>query len=232
MRALLPEPKSVLYGEGTTIRFTGLNLAAADLEEAGFDPKEIAEMKLWNYPDIPVRLDEPGPGFLDVRLRDGLPAADERIDRPDLYAKQGFALSVGRDSVTIGFARRDGYVNALSTLKQLLIPQEGGGYALAEADILDWPSIEKRSVSNTFAWYAGYGRIGFDMQLWGYDEWIEYLNLCSDFKINQFRRISGNDAARLQDEGLERGKPQLDRDRLHASEHLGRIPVATVRVRP
>jgi len=24
------------------------------------------------------------------------------------------------------------------------------------------------------------------MQLWGYDEWIEYLNICSDFKINQF----------------------------------------------
>src|SRR5699024_695412 len=39
---------------------------------------------------------------------------------------------------------------------------------------------------NTFAWYAGYGRIGFDMQLWGLNEWKEYLNICADFKINQF----------------------------------------------
>ena len=46
-----------------------------------------------------------------------------------------------------------------------------------------------RAVAPTFSWYAGYGRIGFDSQLWGYDEWAEFLNVCLDNKINQFNMV-------------------------------------------
>ncbi|WP_391574288.1 glycoside hydrolase family 20 zincin-like fold domain-containing protein [Cohnella sp.] len=183
---LLPEPKKAVFGEGTTGRFVGLNLITAKIASPSFDAKEIAEMKLWNYQDLAVRVDEADSLLIDIELSDALPAADGQIDRPELYEKQGFSLRVGSSGVEIAFAHRDGYVNALSTLKQLLVKHDEGGYTLQDADILDWPSIERRSVSNTFAWYAGYGRIGFDMQLWGYDEWIEYLNICSDLKINQF----------------------------------------------
>ncbi len=45
--------------------------------------------------------------------------------------------------------------------------------------------IEYRSISTTFSWYAGYGRYGFDMQLWDLDQWKQFLNVCSDYKINQ-----------------------------------------------
>ena len=57
---------------------------------------------------------------------------------------------------------------------------------MALCRIEDWPDVEVRAVSNTFTWYAGYGRMGFDMQLWGGEEWKEYLNICSDLKINHF----------------------------------------------
>ncbi|QJD85414.1 hypothetical protein [Cohnella herbarum] len=185
MRALLPEPKSYRYGEGSTERLLGFNLVTSDVTDLSFDPKEIVEMKLWNYSDLSVRVNEAGSLFVNVHLHDRLPD-DDKIDRPDLFALQGFSLLIDQNSVHIGFGHRDGYVNAWSTLKQLLRSHDEGGYVLDTIDVMDWPSIEKRSVSNTFAWYAGYGRIGFDMQLWGYDEWIEYLNMCSDLKINQF----------------------------------------------
>lgn len=186
MYALLPEPKRCEYGQGQSLTFEGINLATAALSGRDFDPKEIAEMKLWNYSDIKVKMDDASPSFLNIALTDSLPE-DAAADNRELFLKQGYTLETSAaDGVKIAYAHRDGFVNALSTLKQLLRRQDGGGYAVPEISVVDWPSIEKRSVSNTFAWYAGYGRIGFDMQLWGYDEWIEYLNICSDQKINQF----------------------------------------------
>ncbi|BBI36337.1 glycoside hydrolase family 20 zincin-like fold domain-containing protein [Cohnella abietis] len=185
MRALLPEPKSFQYGEGTTNRFQGFNLVTIGLTNSELEVKEIADKKLWNYQDITLQVDTADSTHLDIILYDRL-SGNESIEQPELFLLQGYTIKVEEAAVHIGFAHRDGYVNALSTLKQLLQRQDDGGYVLSEITILDWPSIEKRSISNTFAWYAGYGRIGFDMQLWGYEEWIEYLNICSDLKINQF----------------------------------------------
>jgi len=56
-------------------------------------------------------------------------------------------------------------------------------YTLPSCEIVDYPSVEVRAVAPTFSWYSGYGRLGFDMQLWGYDEWVEYLYQCVDQKI-------------------------------------------------
>lgn len=186
MYGLLPEPRKCAYGDGHSQPFRAFNLITSALSAAtDFDVLELAEMKMWNYKDIPVAKDSPADSALNVVLEDSLPPLEEPGES-ELYEKQGYSLQVGASEVRIRFAARDGYVNALSTLKQLLVRENGGGYKLREIDVTDWPKIERRSVSNTFAWYAGYGRIGFDMQLWGYDEWIEYLNICSDLKINQF----------------------------------------------
>ena len=46
-----------------------------------------------------------------------------------------------------------------------------------------------RAIAQTFSWYAGYGRFGFDSQLWGYEDWVQYLNICLDNKINQFNLV-------------------------------------------
>ena len=94
-------------------------------------------------------------------------------------------MDIKENGAELIFEQKDGLVNGLSTLKQRFRP-DADRYYLEAAYIKDWPTIEQRSVSNTFGWYAGYGRLGFAMQLWGYDQWVEYLNICSDFKINQF----------------------------------------------
>lgn len=141
--------------------------------------------KMWNYQNIPLHFEgADGRGDVYTVALKGGAAAPEGANR-ELFTRQGYTLKVESDGCEIGYAAHDGFVNALSTLKQLFVKQDGG-YAMDFCDIVDWPAVEWRAVSNTFAWYAGYGRLGFDMQLWGYDEWEEYLNICSDFKINQF----------------------------------------------
>lgn len=148
-------------------------------EEYG-DIAELFRYKLWNYSEIALSPEN----SVAVRLVYGLPP-QELADNDELYKKQGYCIDVNEDGITIKSLCRDGLINAISTLKQLLTKKDDG-YTVGFCEIADWPSIEIRSVSNTFAWYAGYGRLGFDMQLWGFEEWKEYLNICSDFKINQF----------------------------------------------
>ncbi len=76
-------------------------------------------------------------------------------------------------------------LNAFSTLKQLMV-KSGGGYVFGLCSIEDWPSVKYRSISGCMTWYSGFGRIGFDMQLFDYGEWLEFLNVCADLKINQW----------------------------------------------
>lgn len=184
MYGLIPEPKVYQYGSGQTAVFKGWNVVYNGLQLSEQDIRDIFVAKLWNYPDIKLNFNAPAPDYVNIRLNQELKASDQ-VTNQELYKSMGYTLDVVASEVTIGFEHRDGLVNALSTLKQLL-QKDADGYSLRLIEVVDWPSIERRSVSNTFAWYAGYGRIGFDMQLWGYDEWVEYLNICSDFKINQF----------------------------------------------
>jgi len=184
MYAMLPEAKEYKKGSGKTKEFNRIKIkvknAALSIEEM----IELLDMKLWNCPEIGVctsTKDEDG--CLILVLTKGL---DEfECENKELFLKQGYILDIKENGSEIIFEQKSGLVNGLSTLKQLF-KNGGGGYYMEKAYIKDWPAIEQRSVSNTFGWYAGYGRLGFDMQLWGYDEWVEYLNLCSDFKINQF----------------------------------------------
>ena len=97
-------------------------------------------------------------------------------------------MDIRNDQVVISYETKIGYINAVTSLKQLL-DEKNGSYILPTCHITDYPSLPVRAIAQTFAWYAGYGRIGFDSQLWGYKEWKEYLNICLDNKINQFNLV-------------------------------------------
>jgi len=185
MYGLIPEPKVYDYDKDKAYAFKGFNIVLSELRDKVSDIRDIFRMKMWNYKDVLLRFDSNADQHIDIILNDTLPEK-KVVDNLELYNKQGYILEIENNKIRVYYAQRAGLVNALSTLKQLIQKDENNNYFFPEVAIADWPTIEKRSVSNTFAWYAGYGRIGFDMQLWGYEEWIEYLNICSDFKINQF----------------------------------------------
>ncbi len=181
MKKIIPIPKEIKETGNKTGEFS--KLCFEDLRaRKTFDIFEIIDIKMWNYPDIAVLKTEE-PESYTVRIRDNAELPEGAVS--GLFEKQGYCIKIGDNGADISFIKKDGFTNALSTLKQLF-EKTKSGYQMACCEITDWPTVEQRAVSNTFAWYAGYGRLGFDMQLWGYDEWIEYLNICSDLKINQF----------------------------------------------
>ena len=181
---MLPEPKEYRKRIGKTKAFNRIGVEVKDTTLSLEEVTELVHMKLWNYPEIKVC---PSPkdedGCLILGLKKGLDGLE--CENKKLFLRQGYILDIKENGTNIIFDQKKGLINGLSTLTQLF-KKTGNDYFMEEAYIKDWPAIEQRSVSNTFGWYAGYGRLGFDMQLWGYDEWIEYLNICSDFKINQF----------------------------------------------
>ena len=166
----IPEVKRFVKGGGQTRPFRALSIDGFQWAES------LLRKKFWDYPDLGV-----GEGF-PIRVKkvesvpDGAPA--------ELFLKQGYTLKIKEDEVIIACEQREGLANALSTLKQTI--KSEGEYCFTLCDIEDWPLVENRSVSNCLTWYSGYGRMGFDMQLFGYEEWLEYLNVCADLKINQF----------------------------------------------
>lgn len=183
MYGLIPMPKHYKDKNERTKVFHTINFSTN--EALAFDPVELGKMRFWNFEEITFTVNEQSDQAIDVVLRVQSEVPEE-VDRTDLYKKQGYTLEVNQDQIELDFIEKDGFINGLSTLKQLIEETGEQSFVLKSASIIDWPSIEKRSVSNTFAWYAGYGRLGFDMQLWGLKEWKEYLNICADFKINQF----------------------------------------------
>ena len=160
MILLLPEVKQLIDKEKLTRAFSAISFQAqedADLVQ------ELAQLRFWNYPDLIGCTDD----SLPVTVIRKLPEA--KVDKPELYTKQGYALVIGEEEVFVYYAQRAGLVNALTSLKQLLKPA-ANGYCLPQCEIVDYPSLEVRAIAQTFSWYAGYGRFGFDSQLWGYDE--------------------------------------------------------------
>lgn len=183
MYGLIPMPKHYKDKDEKTKAFQAINFITK--EALAFDPVKLGKMRFWNFEEIIFTVNEQSDQAIDVILRVQSEVPEE-VDRTDLYKKQGYTLEINQDHIGFDFIEKDGFINGLSTLKQMIEETDEHSFVLKSASIIDWPSIEKRSVSNTFAWYAGYGRIGFDMQLWGLKEWKEYLNICADFKINQF----------------------------------------------
>ena len=179
MILLLPEVKKLTDNNGFTPVWKMLKLTA---DRDADTVREIAQLRFWNYRDVDLDCKE---GF-PVQVVGTLPA--ESVENEKLYRQQGYTLDITALGVRICYEQRAGLVNGLTSLKQL-IQKCDGGYRLPTCSIVDYPSLEIRAVAQTFSWYAGYGRFGFDCQLWGYEEWVEYLNICLDNKINQFNLV-------------------------------------------
>lgn len=186
----LPEPKQLTDQGGSTRAFTHLQLSTETVGDLPAEEvRDLAALRFWNFPDI-FSDDE---AALSVAVRQGSNDGVD-VDKPELFAEQGYVLEIADDGVTLSAQARDGLINGLTTLKQLLTEREvttetSEGYTLPTCRIVDHPSIPVRAVAPTFSWYAGYGRIGFDMQLWGFDEWEQFLHQCVDQKINQLNMV-------------------------------------------
>lgn len=175
---LLPEPKYLVDANALTRPFHTLRVKTEDARLVN-----IAEDRFWNYQTI-ISLDDPH--ALEIELVKSLEG--KQSDDRELFTSQGYALTVTGDKIVLYYEQKAGYINALTSIK-MLIQEEKGAYRLPCCDIVDWPSVAVRAVAPTFSWYAGYGRIGFDMQLWDYDKWVEFLNISLDNKINQFNMV-------------------------------------------
>lgn len=186
MIATFPEPKTVLDRDGATDPFASLVFDVEDIGEVSADEVvRIAEFRLSAFPEL---LDATDGYRVEIRQGD---AGEDAGDKQSLFREQGYVLDIGADAATLYAQERAGLVNGLSTLKSLIAAEEaaGNGTRLPLARIVDHPSIPVRAVAPTFSWYAGYGRMGFDMQLWGRDEWVDYLQHCLDNKINQLNMV-------------------------------------------
>ncbi len=187
---LFPEPKIARELEGYTRPFGGLAIDFGDLPEAEkADLLDIARMRFWNRRDLRISADAAGaPENGCLRLTSVPDLSGIEAENRDLFIKQGYYLKIEEGRILLKYQGKSGFIYAITTLKQLLVRQEGK-FILPRCEITDWPSVEHRAVAPTFSWYAGYGRLGFDMQLWGRDEWLEYLNTCIDSKINQMNMV-------------------------------------------
>lgn len=182
---LLPEPKMLLETGGYTKQFNQFLLRA----DKNTDPDvllETARLRFWNYKTIGISCSNGAESAIELHIIPLL--AGIHTENSELFISQGYSLEISRDSIVLKYQNNAGYINGLTSIKQLLKRKDGGFY-LPLCKITDYPSLPVRAVAPTFSWYAGYGRIGFDSQLWGFDEWAEFINICLDNKINQLNMV-------------------------------------------
>lgn len=183
---LLPEPKRLWDLGGMTQPFNKICFAV----EGGADGAlliELASLRFWNRKDIELcRCSEALENSILLRIVPSLGGIT--TDHPELFISQGYHLNISPTEITLRYENRAGYVSGITSIKQLL-KQEESIYRLPLCEITDYPSLPVRAVAPTFSWYAGYGRLGFDCQLWGYDQWVEFINVCLDNKINQMNMV-------------------------------------------
>lgn len=186
---LLPEPK-IIYDENEFSKaFDKISLLTA-LDKINIDEYlEIVKLRFWNYPNIKLSIgDTKKEATLKLTIISNLDGVKVNDEDKELFDSQGYYLQIKNNEIVLRFNSKAGFINGVTSIKQL-IQEENHKYILPCCEITDWPSIPVRAIAPTFSWYAGYGRIGFDSQLWGFDEWVEYLNIALDNKINQFNLL-------------------------------------------
>ena len=177
---LFPEPKKVTDRNALGRLFTRVAMPGATDEQL-----RLARLRFWNYPDIEISREANG-ASVTVEFFDSLQGV--QVEKQELFLTQGYILKITEDRALLCYEGRAGMINAITSLKMLIQAAEGG-FRLPLCEIIDYPSLAVRAVAPTFSWYAGYGRIGFDCQLWGYDEWVRFMNVSLDNKINQFNMV-------------------------------------------
>ena len=178
---LLPEPKVLRDLQRHTKAFKCFRMTGGHDELL-----DTAVLRFWNYPDIHFHQ---GPQTVESIELETLDRLDD-TDHPDrhLFISQGYQLIISSEKIKLKYENKAGFINGVTSIKQLLA-KAGESYELPLCEIIDFPSVQVRAVAPTFSWYAGYGRIGFDSQLWGYQEWVGFLNQCLDNKINQLNMV-------------------------------------------
>lgn len=178
----MPEVKEIEAKDNRTAKFDSFIIHAAELDNERLT--KLLGYKLWNASDLLENHRNP----MTITVSPLGEVKGKDTSQEAIFRNQGYRLLVTQEEILINCDTEEGFLNGIATLKQI-IEKEGDYYTCQEMSITDWPSIWHRSISTTFAWYAGYGRLGFDMQLWGLEEWTEFLNICSDYKINQLNMV-------------------------------------------
>jgi len=110
---------------------------------------------------------------------------EEEIRRLKSVGDQGYLLKAERKAITIvGNAPIGALYGAQTFLQLLRFRPDRKGFTFPCLRILDYPLIEKRFLAPAMTWYAGYGRIGFCMQLWGWEQWKWFIDWCLEHKLN------------------------------------------------
>ncbi len=200
MYKVLPVPKKISEKSAKKISFKALKTSYKSCsQELTENIERIIRIKFAKY-DITVS----GPAdrssdkkesngrhkqILELSFNCTLDGHKDEISPEDdeLFKTQGYVIDLKDGCAEIYFEELRGAIYAISTLKQLFYEKSGDQRVFVnEVFILDYPEIEQRALATSGpAWYAGYGRVGFDMQLWGFEQWKEFLELCSDYKITQ-----------------------------------------------
>ena len=153
MLKLLPEPKRAVENRGytTSFRNIGIGLEALPSPEKQ-EYLEIARMRFWNRKELGIVPEGGSEGCIEATIIPSL--ANIEADGGDLFLKQGYYLNVDRDTIVLKYQNKAGFINAITTLKQLL-KKNGDGFALPLCEITDWPTVEHRALQNG-ARIAGY----------------------------------------------------------------------------
>ena len=184
---LLPEPKHVRDDHKISLFFKKICFKFSPELNNSDDYINLAKMRFWNYPEIEISAETcQGDECLTVYVHNSLSGIGS--ENEDLFRSQGYHLTITENEAQLHFEQKAGFIHGVTSLK-VLINSKDDVFFLPCCQITDWPSIPVRAIAPTFSWYAGYGRIGFDSQLWGFEEWVEFLNINLDNKINQFNLL-------------------------------------------
>ncbi|MFD0868874.1 N-acetyl-beta-hexosaminidase [Chlamydia abortus] len=96
--------------------------------------------------------------------------------------EQSYVLAVKQDGIRLAALTVQGALYGLTTLTQMI--GKSGRQTIPCLQMLDGPDVEKRVISPTLTWYAGYARAGFGMQLWNGEKWKAFIDWCFRHKVN------------------------------------------------
>ena len=151
MIQLLPEPKEVKQYGSETVPISGIILK--DINGAAIINTELVELakeRFWNYQDINISTED-SENSLTVFLQNSLHSLPIlQSDKQELFHDQGYELDIQNDQAVISYKTKIGYINAITSLKQLL-DEKSGSYILPTCHITDYPSLPVRAIAQTFA---------------------------------------------------------------------------------
>lgn len=110
------------------------------------------------------------------------PAYRERL-KQQRFPEQSYVLLIEADRIAVYAEQWQGALYGVATLVQL-VEQLGADHDLPQLEMVDGPDVEKRIISPTLTWYAGFARAGFGTQLWDGDRWQGFIDWCFRHKVN------------------------------------------------